>query len=159
MKRIFLIFLIVSFVLIACDPSTYYFDAEELIEKVTKIELVECYNENPIVVAVEDDTILNFDSKSAKLVKKLEEEKILDFVTDLSTITFHLEDESVNSPLGYAVLIYTENNEIIVLSCTVLDRAYGMVAIFTVDGKFVSHIAQFADEPKFKKIIKNYFNL
>lgn len=57
--------------------------------------------------------------------------------------------ESVNSPVGYTVLIYMQNQEIIVLSCTIINGiGYGMVAVFSNDGNFIRHIAQFADETK-----------
>ena len=44
------------------------------------------------------------------------------------------------------------------LSCTVLNGCgYSMVSTFTVDGKFINHIARFADEPKYKRIVEKYF--
>ena len=151
--------LVISF-LFGCvsDPATYYFDADELMKKATKIELVECVNDSPTVIDVNDNTVLEFNKSNARVVKELEKEKIPEFLTDLSTVTFHIENESVNSPVGYAVLIYTEN-EVIVISCTVLDKAYGMVAVFTSDGDFVRHIAQFADEPKYRGMVEKYFGL
>ena len=71
-----------------------------------------------------------------------------------------MENKSVDTPTGYAVLIYNENDEIIVISCTVIDECgYSMVSKFSVDGKFINHIARFADEPKFRNILEKYFNI
>lgn len=164
MKKTFMIILIgaIIFLLMGCavDPPTYYFDADEMLEKVIKIELVECENNNPTRIYISDNVIPSFDISTVKVIRELSDDKVDDFINELSTVTFHIENESVNSPVGYAVLIYTENNEIIVLSCTVLnDGAYSMVSTFTVDGKFINHIAGFADEPKYRKILEKYFEV
>lgn len=163
MKKIYCILLIsIVMSLVGCvtDPPTYYFNAEELIENVIRIELVNFVNEKPEQVIVNDDTTLSFNMVNATLIKELDNEKIKDFIDDLSTITFHIENKSVNSPLGYTIIIYMENQETIVLSCTVVDGlAYSMVAVFTVDGSFIEHIAKFADEPKFRKVLERYFDV
>lgn len=162
MRKIWFVLLIMIFLLNGCvtDPATYYFNADEIVEKATRIELVMCENNNPIIVTVQDNTILHFDIDNVTFIKELEQEKIDDFACDISTLTFHVERKSVNSPLGYTVLIYMENQEVIVLSCTVVDGcAYGMAAIFTIEGDFIRHIAQFADEPKFHNILEKYFEI
>ena len=155
MKRMYVIFLFIIALLSGCvsDPATYYFDASNIINQATKIQLVVCENDNPININVEEDTILFFD------IETLETEKIDEFACELSSITFHKEMKSVNSPVGYTIVIYMQNQELIVLSCTVIDDiAYGMAAVFLNDGTFVRHIAQFADEPKFKRLLSNYFD-
>lgn len=160
-----LLVLIIGFTLLlstgcVTDPPRYYFDLDELLDEVVKIELVECKNDNPIMISVNDSSIPGFDLNSIQLIKELPYDRVKDFLQELSTVTFHIENESVNSPVGYAVLIYTKNNEIIVLSCTVLNNyGYSMVAKFSADGKFINHIARFADEPKYKRMIEKYFNL
>ena len=142
------------------DPPTYYFDFDELSREVIKIELVECINENPQIITVNDDSVPKFDVNSIKLIDELPNDKMDDFIADLSTITFHRENESVDSPTGYAVLIYNDKDEIIVISCTIVNSfGYSMVAKFSIDGKFIEHIARFADEPKYRNMLKTYFNI
>ena len=161
MKRMYVIFLFIIILLCGCvsDPATYYFDASNIINQATKIQLVVCENDNPININVEEDTILFFDIDNIRIIETLETEKITEFAYELSSITFHKEMKSVNSPVGYAIIIYMKNQELVVLSCTVIDDiAYGMAAIFLEDGTFVKHIAQFADEPKFKRLLSNYFD-
>lgn len=164
MKKIYFLFLIIIYMIsiIGCvvDPPTYYFNSDELIDTVTKIELVSFVNDNPKQVTVNEDTILSFNMTNATLVKELENDKIKHFIDDLSAITFHINNESVDSPIGYAVIIYIGNQEIIVLSCTIVnDIGYSMVASFTEEGSFIKHIASFADEPKFRKFLEKYFNV
>ncbi len=142
------------------DPPTYHFDSDELLGEVTKIELVECINDNPQMIIVNDDSVPKFDVNSIKLIEKLPNDKMDDFIADLSTITFHKENDSVNSPTGYAVLLYNDKDEIIVISCTLLKNCgYSMVAKFSIDGKFIEHIARFADEPKYRSMLATYFNI
>ena len=144
----------------AIDPPTYYFDFDELMKETTKIELVECINEKPQAIIVNDDSVPRFDISSTKRIEELPNDKIENFIADLSTITFHKESESVDSPTGYAVLIYNGKDEIIVISCTIVNSfGYSMVAKFTSDGKFIEHIATFADEPKYRNMLKTYFNI
>lgn len=162
MKRIGAIILIVVCLLIGCavDPPSYYFNAEEIIEKAIKIELVVCKNARPINVTIEKDTMLQFDNTNAIVVEELDKEKIDDFAYDLSTIIFHVENESVNAPLGYTILIHTKDYEIIVISHAIFDNSgYAMVAKFTSEGNFIEHIAQFADAPSFKKLLHKYFEV
>ena len=156
----FFLFGTIICLLVGCDPQVYRFDSNEMLEKVISVQLVECENNEPKEIVVNDTTIPSFDMNSVRLVKELTTDKVEDFLYELSTVTFHVENESVNSPVGYAVLIYTEDEEIIVLSCTVLDGVgYSMVDTFTIEGEFVEHIARFADAPKFRRILSQYFEL
>lgn len=117
-------------------------------------------NENPKIVTINEDTALSFNIVNASLINELDNSKIINFVSELSTITFHVENESVDSPLGNTLIIYMKNQEIIVLSCTVVNgMAYSMVALFTIEGVFIKHIAKFADEPKFTKLLEKYFDI
>ena len=164
MKKATILIIFCLFILLltgcAIDPPTYYFDSDELLREVIKIELVECTNENPQIITVNDGSVPKFDVNSIKLIDELPNDKMDDFIADLSTITFHRENESVDSPTGYAVLIYNDKDEIIVISCTVLNNyGYSMVAKFSIDGKFIEHIARFADEPKYRNMLETYFNI
>ena len=160
MKKTYCIFLIVICLLTGCavDPPTYHFDASDLKEKATKIVLVECENDNPEWIEIDEDTFPSFDVASVKLVKELPEDKMENFIDGLSTITFHIENESVNSPIGYAVLIYTSEQNVIVLSSTTLsNRAYSIAATFTIEGNFVNLIARFADRSSFTRLVEECF--
>ncbi len=159
MKKNYIILLFVILSLCGCDPATYHFDASNIIDQATKIQLVLCENDNPINIKVEEDTILFFDIDNIRIIDTLETEKIEEFAYELSTITFHKEMKSVNSPVGYTLIIYMQNQELIVLSCTVINGiGYGMAAVFLNDGSFVRHIARFADRPKFERLLHNYFD-
>lgn len=160
MKKLYAVLLIIIVLLSGCDPGCYYFDADEIADQAVKIQLVICENPSPQKIIVKEDTVLYFDVEDAEIVETLENEKIEEFAKDLSTVTFHIENESVNAPIGYAVLIHMQNQEIIVLSCTTINGVgYGMAAAFSIDGNFLRHIACFADAPKFRRILAKYFEL
>lgn len=162
MKKIFISFLLFILCLCGCatDPATYYFDASYIINQATKIQLVVCENNNPINIKIKEDTVLFFDIDNIRIVETLETEKIDEFANELSSIVFHKEMESVNSSVGYTVIIYMQNQELIVLSCTIINKiGYGMAAVFLNDGTFVKHIARFADEPRFKRLLSKYFGV
>lgn len=154
------VILMATFVLSSCDPVDFYFDADEIVENASKIQLVVCQNYSPTIVNVESDTVLYFNMTDMVVVKELEKERIESFAYDLSKITFFEINESVNSPLGFAVLIYLKTNEIIVLSCTLIGNlAHGMVALFTAEGEYIRHIGIFADRPAFERLLNNYFGV
>lgn len=154
------IVIMATFVLSSCDPNSFRFDANEIVENTSKIQLVVCQNYSPTIVNVESDTVLYFNMTDMIVVKELEKEKIESFAYDLSKITFFEINESVNSPLGFTVLIYLKTNEVIVLSCTLIGNlAHGMVALFTAEGEYIRHIASFADRPSFERLLNNYFGV
>lgn len=154
------VILMATFFLSSCDPVDFYFDADEIVENASKIQLVVCQNYSPTIVNVESDTVLYFNMSEMVVVKDLEKEKIESFAYDLSKITFFEINESVNSPLGFAVLIYLKTNEVIVLSCTLIGNlAHGMVALFTAEGEYIRHIGIFADRPAFERLLNNYFGV
>lgn len=159
MKKLFLILLIFTLFLTSCDPAVYHFDADEIIQGATKIELLEFQNDNPVDVKVDENTVLSFDRSKAIFIKELDKSQFEAFANDLSSIIFHQENESVTAPIGYTVLIHLDNEEIIVISCTVLDIGYSMVARFKADGTFLEHIATFADEPRWRRVLEKYFNV
>lgn len=163
MKKIYALLLMLIMIVSLCgcvwDPPGFYFDANEVAQAI-KVELVVCQNDNPTNVTIEEDTVLFFDTENAKLIASLEQEKIAEFAYDLSSIIFHREYESVNSPIGYAILIYMPNQEITVLSFTSInDIGYGMVADFTNEGEFIRHGGSFADASKFRRLINDYFHV
>ncbi len=160
MKSVYAIILFVILLFCGCDPASYYFDANDIINQAVKIQLIECENANPVNVSVKKDTVLQIDINNSRIVGTLEQEKIEGFVNELSTIIFHQEKESVNAPVGYTLLIYLKNQEMLVLSSTVIDgTAYGMAAAFSSDGKFIRHIASFADGPHFRRLLADYFDI
>ena len=157
--RLFFI-LLLTIMLSSCDPVSYSFDIEELQCTVSKIELVKFENDKPTIVMVDENTKLNIDLSSMLIIEVLNDEQVESFVNEINKITLHKTKKSVNSPFGYAVLVFIGNDEIIVLSRSYRDgKGYGMCAKFKTDGEYIEHIADLADGNSFNELLKKYFGV
>lgn len=163
MKKFNLVIVIMVFVsmfLTGCDPETYYFDSTELIDNTIKIELVECQNDNPERIEVSEDNTPSFDYDNVELVDNLDDSHFESFIIELSSITFHIENYSANKPLGKTLILHQKNGDMIVLSCTkVGDIGYSFASKFDSNSNFITHIANFADRPKFEALLNEYFEI
>ena len=160
MKKFILIFLLISVSILACgcDPGAYHFDNKSLTERVKSVELIDYENFNPIEIDVTDDTELIFESDKMKILEVLDEEKIEEFLKDLSVITFHLENKSAKSPVGRGILlIFSDGGYIVISSTKVGRRSYSFVAEFDKNNIFIQHIAYVCDRPSLEKLMIKYF--
>ena len=145
MKKICSILLIIIIIIIslcgcASDPATYYFSKNAYINEIESIELVKYNNEAFEMVDASKET-LKFDYEKVETLETLDVNKIDAFLEDFEEIVFHVENDSVNEPVGYCLLWYLKNGNFIVFSCTLIkkDRGYSMVAEFDSTGKFIQH--------------------
>ena len=160
MKSKYLYLMLLSSLLCSCEPIPYHFEINDMKENVTRIELVTCENPSPINMCVNDDTVLYFNFNNRNVIKELGQNKIENFINDLSKVSLFKENRSVNSPVGYATLLYMQNNEVIVLSCTNLDDVkYSMVAAFSDTGTYIRHIAEFDGARQFRRLLIEYFDI
>jgi hypothetical protein len=161
MKKV--IYFIIVFLLVflsSCDPVSYSFDVKKLQDNVLKIELVMFENDNPTIVTVDEDTKLSVDLSLMTVVAVLDVSQNNDFIADMNGITFHETKNSVNSPLGYTVLVYIENEEMLILSrCVRNKKGYTMCAKFKTNGDYIEHVAELVDGRAFDELIKKYFGV
>ena len=160
MRKFILVFIVlsVSIVLKGCDPATYYFDADVLISNTIKIELVECKNDDPELIEINEKNITSFDYDNVELIDSLDNSQFESFIKKLSNITFHKENYSVNKPIGKTLILHQKNGDMIVLSCTLIDgTGYSFVSEFDLDNNYITHIARFADRPQFELLLNTYF--
>ena len=122
--------------------------------------MVEYKNEDYKIVDASKDG-LKFDPEKVVKVETLNNEKVENFLGDFEKIIFHIENESVNEPIGYCLLWHLKNGNFIVFSSTMIkgDRAYSMVAEFDSDNNFVVHHARFAARPHFEDVLDDYFEM
>lgn len=52
----------------ASDPATYYFDSDDLIANTVKIELVECENEKPEMIEINEKNTTKFDYNTVGVI-------------------------------------------------------------------------------------------
>lgn len=160
MKKILLVVTIIFSIicLTACDPASYHFNYDELLGDTERIELIQYENQNPSIIKVDNNATLIFELERMQVKKVLSSVENSKFLEDLSTITFHLVNSSADSPTGKCVRIVLKNGNFIIISCSLVNEtSYSFVAEFSEQGKFVRHIAHFADRPKYEKLLNNYF--
>lgn len=155
---VFMIIVLLPIVLTGCDPATYYFDSNALIANTIKIELVECKNDKPEMIEVNEENITSFDYNNVELLDSLDKSQFESFIMELSSIAFHLENFSVNKPIGKTLVLHQKNGDMIVLSCTLIDDlGYSFVSKFDSNNNYIAHIAYFADRPQFESLLNAYF--
>lgn len=101
-----IILILVSTVITGCDPATYYFDADVLISNTIKIELVECKNDKPELIEINEKNFTSFDYDNVELIDSLDNSQFESFIMKLSSITFHIRNYSVNKPIGRTLILH-----------------------------------------------------
>ena len=163
-KRFCLLLVVVILLFSGCNPPSGkpYFKAED-IEKAERIVFVICKNEDPKKVDGQEEPIVVLDMDKITEVKELDKSKISDFAKDFSnTLFWHPSySTSTNSPIGFAVLIYFDNGEILVVSDTAYssDRCYYITARFDSEGSFVEHLGRIGNYKYYKSLLIKYFSV
>lgn len=141
----------------------YYLDYDEMTREVVSVQLVYCTNDNPEVIDDPTSEQVHFDLEKALVVKTLEEHLIDEFLQDLSKVEFFLPaDESVNSPVGFAIVLKKKDNSMTVISSTYTDeKIYQMAAEIAQDGSMSKNLALFSTktESMYRKLLNKYFNI
>ena len=158
MKKILIMLMFIIVLLTGCDPASYYFTKTLYLDKIESIELVEYSNNNYEIVDT-SKTDLKFDYEKVKKLETLDTNKINEFLDDFEKIVFHIENESVNEPIGYCLIWHLKNGNFIVFCCTLVagDRGYSMVSEFDSTCRFIKHYADFASGPHYDDILSKYF--
>lgn len=142
------------------DPNTYYFNYEELSSNVISIELINYENSNPRIINVNEISISNIDFQKLEVLEELPSQSIDSFIRRISEITFHESNKSAEAPIGKGIKLNYKNGNFVLISCTLTkERGYSFVTEFDDRGNFVKHIAEFADRPKFEKLLEEYFEV
>lgn len=157
--------LALCFTFTACvtDPASYYFDYDELKEKVVTIELINYDNSNAKSVKKKAD-ILPFDFDKMEILETLESEKYDNFLSDFSKIFFFICDDMtryINSAAGISVRITYESGNFIIFC---LNEETNFVCEFTesgdVDELILYYVAStdYATFAAFIDLFNKYFN-
>lgn len=147
-----------------CFLTDYYFlDYDEMTREVFSVQLVYCTNDNPEVIDDPTSEQVHFDLEKALVVKTLDESLLDEFLQDLAKLQFFLPaDESVNSPVGFAIVLKKKDNSMTVISSTYTDeKIYQMAAEIAQDGSMSKNLALFSTktESMYRKLLNKYFNI
>ena len=144
--------------LTACDPASFYFDYDELKEKVTTVELIS-YNNINLKMVKDESKVLPFDFDKMEIVETLEAEQIDAFLQDLSKTHFLMHSNYSETAVGISVRIVYKNGDFVVLSCNLIDKtAYRFVVFFDVNGKVKEVIGGFASRYDYVDLVNKFFD-
>ena len=153
-KNVILVLLLVIFIplLSGCDPEHYYYNYEELIEKVINVELINYDNNDAKSLFGEQDKVIPFSFDKMKIVEALKVEEINIFLKDLSTIRFMMYRRHSNSPNGISLRIIYENGDFDIVSYIVI--YFGK---FNSDGSVKEFIGGLSGKRDLIALINKYF--
>ena len=107
MKRIIVlsVFVLSLLTLTGCDPSSYYYNYEDLNSNVVSIELINYENKEAIELFEKRDKIKNFDFSKLNVIEVLDNDKNSEFLLEFSKIEFMLVWRHLDSPKGESIKI------------------------------------------------------
>ena len=143
--------------LTACDPASFYFDYDELKEKVTTVELIS-YNNINLKMVKDESKVLPFDFDKMEIVETLESKQRESFLSELSKIYFHVSDNLTkysNSATGISIRIIYASGDFVVI-CSNTDSNF--VGGFTAHGHVGELMARFTSHQDFVDIVNKFFD-
>ncbi len=164
MKKAFILIftLLLCLVLTACDPGHYAFDYDELSDKVVSVELINYDNpdQKPFISWVPDHSsdLLPFDCSNSTLLEVLDEDRIPDFLNQLSQADTLYEYYVYNSPKGICMKLSLENGNFIIISCNhEKESFYGYIGEYSPEGEVTDFIGSFSSYYYFEKLVSDFF--
>lgn len=144
-SRVIILFLTMALGLMACDPTHFYFDEEELQENVAAVQLV--YYDNPQAEELfnKRDEVIPFDFSKMAVIAVLEDDKKEAFIQDFVKMSgFMTSWRHLDSPDGMCLrLLYKDDSfEMIAFHSSYAGsfNADGTVKRFIGDGWFAGEL-------------------
>ena len=161
MKKIMCVvfFLLLCVSLVGCDPGSYSFDYEVLLDKVVGVELIDYENEKQKKfsswVPNHLPDLVPFDLSKMTLLETLDNENLDAFLKQLSEIGFLHKYYTYNSPKGICIRLLYENGNFEIISG---GPSYGgYVGSYSSSGEVVDFVGAFANHDSFTYLINDYF--
>lgn len=111
MKKVIVLFIFVLnlLTLTGCDPSSYYYNYEDLNVNVVSIELINYENDDAIELFEKREKVKPFDFSRLDVIEVLANEKNSEFLLEFSKIEFMLVWRHLDSPKGESIKINYED--------------------------------------------------
>lgn len=111
MKKVIVLFIFVLnlLTLTGCDPSSYYYNYEDLNANVVSIELINYENDDAIELFEKREKVKPFDFSRLDVIEVLANEKNSEFLLEFSKIEFMLVWRHLDSPKGESIKINYED--------------------------------------------------
>lgn len=157
-----LAFVALCFTLVACDPSTYRFEPDEL-DEVVKVELIAYDNpdQKHFFSWVPDHTadLKPFDNSAASVLETLDDDKIPDFIDALCETDVLYWYFAYDSPNEICLkLTYSDDSFLIVWSDYKNKSFAGYIGKFTADGEVDGFIGSFSALGYYTELVNDFFH-
>lgn len=164
MKKFLLVIIlcIQLFCLAACDPRSYSYEYDELLDSVVSVELINYDNPNQkkFVTWVLDYTskLLPFELNNMTILETLNNDDIDDFLQQLSEARLLHKYYVFNSPKDICIrLIYT-NGDFEVISCDYAHQTLNnYVGKYNSSGDVVDFVGSFESYDDFENLVNDFF--
>lgn len=149
-------------ILTACvwDPSSYYYDSENLRAPVTAIELITYDNPNQKSfdswIPDHSDDLQPINMSAIQVTETLDPSKINGFMLDLSKEQIMYKYYAFDSPKGTGIRIKYSDGYFDIISCN--DNSFSdYIGTFTPSGEVDNFIGCFASYSSFENLLQKYF--
>ena len=152
---VLLIFVFNLLTLTGCDPSSYYYNYEDLNSNVISIELINYDNNEAIELFENRKKVKSFDFSKLNVIEVLDNDKNSEFLLEFSKIEFMLVWRHLDSPKGESIKINYKDGSFDVIcyyvqfSCQ-YDKS-GNVKNFIGSGGG-NHLKELVEEVYYKKL-------
>ena len=147
--------------LCSCEPATWTYSPEELMNEVVKVELVYFPTvENPVKHKEKLNNVKSINFDEATFIQELSQDQYSDFFDKLSGVVFDEDYYSIDYPMGYTLLMHERDGEILVLSWyATSDNNYCLHAKYDSNGNFIEQFTSFLTVIQFEQLLLEFFNV
>ncbi len=162
-KRFFVVTsLLFGFLLVACDPSTYYFDYEDLKNNIINVDLINYENSNQkrfsSWVLDHSSDLVSFNLGNVTILETLNNDDIPNFLEQLSSYDILGKYYSFDSPKGICIRLTYSNGDFLIITCDYKSESFsGYIGSFTSNGEVKEFIGCFSNYDYFESLVSNFF--
>ncbi len=164
MKKIisFVLLVVLLFSLCACDPGRYLIEQDSL-EGIVSVDLIEYENANQkhffSWVPNHFDELVPFINENAKVIERLPQEKLADFLHSFSKTDILHTYYAYNSPKDICIRCNYENGNFLIIWANYARKgAAGYIGEYSADGTVLSFWGCFSALSYYEELVNEYFN-
>ncbi len=154
MKKTISLILCIGMMLLAtaCDPGSFYFNAEDLKENVVEISLIDYENPEAKELFENREGVLPFDFEKMTIIKTLPKERHEEFIEEFCKTEFLMTWRHLDSPKGRSLMLTYNDGKFEIIS---LDANF--VCGYNEDGSVDFFIGEIAYSTGLRELVSRHF--
>lgn len=159
-KIMFMILMLLTLILTACEPETYYFNYSDRNNEISSIYFIS-YNNNGTIETVESNVAFsNYKLENEEVIEELNLELMNQFIYDFGQLEFFLDYDHYNAQFGQGIKIDYDNGDFLIIVESILDSHSEISAVlYNSEGIFISQYGGLSWRPHFVELINEYFSV